>query len=544
MSFDSLGLCAPLCDTLADLGYAEPTPIQAKAIPVVLSGSDVLAGAQTGTGKTAAFALPLLQRFLSLGNPQHGGYRPVRVLVLVPTRELAAQVEESFRTYGFGTGVRCAAVFGGFNITPQIQWLRRGVDVLVATPGRLLDHVGQRTVDLSKLDVLVLDEADRMLDMGFIRDIRRILALLPTKRQNLLFSATFSNDIRALATDMLDNPVSVDVAPRNQESALVEQVLYHCPKEHKRDLLAWLVAQEPIRQALVFTRTKHGADRLCKQLQRDGISATAIHGDRSQPQRTRALADFKSGAASILVATDIAARGLDIEQLPHVVNFELPHVPEDYVHRIGRTGRAGSPGKAISLVCDDERDQLRGIERLLGRDLTREKATEFLTENGNPLPEPSTIVKPAPKGQRNGGGGRGQGGNGGGRPRNRPVNPTASSSESNGSDGTGGGRPRVRPANPNPGTGESNGSGYRTADRGAGPGRSSGYSTGSNGNWERRPGNGTSGDQRNGETRRPNPPSRGAGGASGYSNGGPTRSNRPVRNGQSAPRERGFWADF
>ncbi|MFM7321881.1 MAG: DEAD/DEAH box helicase [Armatimonadota bacterium] len=517
MSFASLGLCAHLCDTLADLGYAEPTPIQAKAIPVVLSGSDVLAGAQTGTGKTAAFALPLLQRFAVSGTANQGGYRPIRVLVLVPTRELAAQVEESFRTYGCETGVRSAAIFGGVNITPQIQRLRRGIDVLVATPGRLLDHVGQRTVDLSKLEVLVLDEADRMLDMGFIRDIRRILALLPVKRQNLLFSATFSNDIRALASAMLDNPVSVDVAPRNQESGLVEQVLYHCPKEHKRDLLTWLVAEEPIRQALVFTRTKHGADRLCKQLQRDGISAAAIHGDRSQPQRTRALADFKSGAASILVATDIAARGLDIEQLPHVVNFELPHVPEDYVHRIGRTGRAGSPGKAISLVCDDERDQLHGIERLLGRDLVREKATDFLTENGTPLPDPPTVMRAAPKGQRGGGSGRGSGGNGGGRSRNRPTNPNVAAAEPTGS-------------------------GYRNPDRAPGAPRSAG-TTGSNPNRERRFGGGQSADHRGEGAWRPSAPPRVASRAPGAPGGGSGRGHRPNPSGPSAPRERGFRSD-
>ena len=541
MSFASLGLCAPLCATLADLGYAEPTPIQSKAIPVVLSGRDVLAGAQTGTGKTAAFALPLLQRLIDSKPANGNGYRPIRVLVLVPTRELAAQVEESFRTYGFETGVRCAPVFGGVNITPQIQTLRRGVDVLVATPGRLLDHIGQRTVDLSKLDVLVLDEADRMLDMGFIRDIRRILALLPARRQNLLFSATFSNEIRALATDMLDNPESVDVAPRNQESALVEQKLYACPKDHKRDLLTWLIAEEPVRQALVFTRTKHGADRLCKQLQRDGISAAAIHGDRSQPQRTRALADFKSGAASILVATDIAARGLDIEQLPHVFNYELPHVPEDYVHRIGRTGRAGSPGKAISLVCDDERDQLRGIERLLGRSLERMTAERFRTESGDPLPDASSLAPDAPKqnaGQRSSGGR----GGGGGRSRNRGRQFGAGESNScQTAPSPDAGGNLSRPA-PQPRTSSNGPGGPTTGGRSNGPSRPVSNPSAGSGRPDRRPA-ASMADDRSAGNRRYGAPAR-SGNGNTASNARPPRPGQQNRSGDSGQRDRGFWADF
>ena len=556
MSFDSLGLCAPLCRTLADLGYAEPTPIQAAAIPVVLSGKDVLAGAQTGTGKTAGFALPLLQRFLEKPAHSGGGPRPVRALVLVPTRELAAQVDESFRTYGVGTGVRSTAIFGGVNMTPQIQALRRGVDVLVATPGRLLDHLSQRTFNLSQLEVLVLDEADRMLDMGFIRDIKRILALLPTQRQNLLFSATFSNEIRALASEMLDNPVSVDVAPRNQESALVEQVVFACPKDYKRDLLLWLIAEEPVRQALVFTRTKHGADRLCKQLQKGGVAAAAIHGDRSQPQRTRALADFKSGAVSILVATDIAARGLDIEQLPHVVNYELPHVPEDYVHRIGRTGRAGCPGKAISLVCDDESDQRRGIERLLGRPLERGKAEGFLTAEGHPLPEPSADTVPAAKStssRRQSQGGRG------GRPQgNSPRNPQWVSSSPDGprpSSASSAGAPAPKLASPGAGTvvpGHGRSSGRRNSPRSTPSDSGRGMS---------RSENAASSHQRQGGDRnQPDPggrPNRSDTGASSGASLSPrqngdrnrgfdTRGNtpRPNRPTASDPRERGFWRDF
>ncbi|MBC8101665.1 MAG: DEAD/DEAH box helicase [Cytophagales bacterium] len=391
MTFDSLGLRAELLRALGDAGYTIPTPVQAQAIPVILQGHDILAGAQTGTGKTAGFTLPLLQRLAAApARPNNSASRrPVRALILTPTRELAAQVEESVRTYGKYLPLTATVVFGGVNINPQIGALRRGVDILVATPGRLLDHVQQRTVDLSRVEILVLDEADRMLDMGFIRDIKRILALLPpgTNRQNLLFSATFSNEIKALADSLLNKPVLVEVARRNAESELVTQSVYHATKESKRDLLVHLLVEEKVGQALVFTRTKHGADRLAKQLHQDGIVAVPIHGNRSQSQRTRALADFKAGAARILVATDIAARGLDIEQLPHVFNYELPNVPEDYVHRIGRTGRAGSTGEAISLVSPDEQSYLADIEKLIKKRIARREVTNFTPKpHAAPLP--------------------------------------------------------------------------------------------------------------------------------------------------------------
>ena len=390
MSFASLGLRAELLRALADAGYETPTPVQAQAIPVILSGRDVLAAAQTGTGKTAGFTLPLLQRLMDTPAPpsRYGSVRrPVRALVLTPTRELAAQVEESIRVYGKYLSLNTAVIFGGVNIKPQFEALRRGVDILVATPGRLLDHVQQRTVDLSTVEFFVLDEADRMLDMGFIRDIRRILDILPRRRQNLLFSATFSDEIKTLADSLLNSPTRVEVARQNMESELVTQSVYLSPKDQKRDLLVHLLVEHKIGQALVFTRTKHGADRLAKQLQRDGIVAVPIHGNRSQPQRIRALADFKSGAARIMVATDIAARGLDIDQLPHVVNYELPNVPEDYVHRIGRTGRAGSTGEAISLVSGDEEAYLNSIERLLKKRITRRSPTGFIAPPFNPSSE-------------------------------------------------------------------------------------------------------------------------------------------------------------
>lgn len=365
MSFASLGLSAEILRAVVDKGYSEPTLIQRQAIPVILDGSDILAGAQTGTGKTAGFTLPLLQR-LNASSPSTGR-RPIRALILTPTRELAAQVEESVRTYGKYLSLKSTVVFGGVGIHPQIETLRRGVDILVATPGRLLDHIGQKTLDLSHVEILVLDEADRMLDMGFIRDIRKILALLPRARQNLLFSATFSQEIKQLADGLLSSPVLIEAARRNTAADLVSQVVHPVDRERKRELLSFLIGSNNWKQVLVFTRTKHGANRLAEQLRRDGISATAIHGNKSQGARTRALAEFKQGMAQVLVATDIAARGLDIDQLPHVVNFELPNVPEDYVHRIGRTGRAGNEGEALSLVCVDEYGLLRDIERLLKR---------------------------------------------------------------------------------------------------------------------------------------------------------------------------------
>jgi len=388
MSFDQLGLRAELLHAISDAGYTTPTPVQAQAIPVILQARDVLAGAQTGTGKTAGFTVPLLQRLNAATAQPLRTFRPVRALILTPTRELAAQVYESVRTYGKYLPTTAASIFGGVNINPQIQTLRRGVDILVATPGRLLDHVQQRTVNLSQVEILVLDEADRMLDMGFIRDIRRILSLLPTRRQNLLFSATFSPEIKTLASDLLNNPVHVEVAAKNAASDLVTQAVYLTPKEQKFDLLEHLLVQDKIEQALVFVRTKHGADKVARQLQRDGIAAVPIHGNRSQSQRTRALADFKAGHTRIMVATDLAARGLDIDQLPYVINFELPNVPQDYVHRIGRTGRAGSTGEALSLVSPDEQAYLNDIERLIKRRIDRREPVDFtMVVRSSPLME-------------------------------------------------------------------------------------------------------------------------------------------------------------
>jgi ATP-dependent RNA helicase RhlE len=400
-SFATLGLTAELVRAVTEQGYHEPTPVQAQAIPVILTGSDVLAGAQTGTGKTAGFTLPLLQRLAAGANASFSPARhPVRALILTPTRELAAQVEESVRAYGRHLPLRSTLIFGGVSIGPQIQALRRGVDILVATPGRLLDHVQHKTVDLSRVEILVLDEADRMLDMGFIHDIRRILALLPEQRQNLLFSATFTDGIRRLADGILKKPAQIEVARRNAESALVTQRVHPVAQAHKRELLAQLVKAGDWRQVLVFTRTKHGANRLAEQLAHSGIQTAAIHGNKSQPQRNKALADFKAGAIRVLVATDIAARGLDIEELPHVVNFDLPHVPEDYVHRIGRTGRAGSTGEAISLASPEEYGMLAGIEKLLGRRLEREVIAGFEPGTASSPQVPATHRKPTAQAQR------------------------------------------------------------------------------------------------------------------------------------------------
>ena len=390
MSFNDLGLRAELLRAVADQGYSEPTPVQREAIPVILQGRDILAGAQTGTGKTAGFALPLLQRLSDA--PAVKGRRPVRALILTPTRELAAQVGESVATYGRHLPMNSAVIFGGVKINPQIQKLRSGVDILVATPGRLLDHVSQKTLDLSTVEILVLDEADRMLDMGFIRDIRKILALLSKRRQNLLFSATYSNDIRQLADKLLDNPALIEVARRNTPTELVSQVVHPVDRTRKRELLSFMVGSQNWQQVLVFTRTKHGANRLSQQLEKDGISSAAIHGNKSQGARTRALANFKRGEVRVLVATDIAARGLDIDQLPHVVNYELPNVAEDYVHRIGRTGRAGNEGQAVSLVCVDEHKLLGGIERLLKRDLPKVVIDGY-------APDPSIRAEPITRGR-------------------------------------------------------------------------------------------------------------------------------------------------
>jgi ATP-dependent RNA helicase RhlE len=371
MSFATLGLSAELLRAVSAQGYTQPTPIQRKAIPLILSGRDLMAGAQTGTGKTAGFTLPMLQRLST--HPPTKGWRPVRALVLTPTRELAAQVGESVATYGCHLPLKSTVIFGGVKINPQIEKLHRGVDILVATPGRLLDHAAQKTVDLSRIEILVLDEADRMLDMGFIHDIRKVLALLPPNgaRQNLLFSATFSTEIKHLADRLLNRPVLVEVAPRNATAERILQVVHPVDKARKRELLSHMIGARNWRQVLVFTRTKHGANRLAAQLERDGLRAAAIHGNKSQGARTRALTGFKRGDVRVLVATDIAARGLDIDQLPHVVNYELPNVPEDYVHRIGRTGRAGNEGEAVSLVCVDELPLLRDIERLLKRELSK-----------------------------------------------------------------------------------------------------------------------------------------------------------------------------
>ena len=366
--FKSFELNSALLEAVAAQGYTQPTPIQQQAIPAVLSGRDLLAAAQTGTGKTAAFALPILNR-LHAENAAPQGPRAPRVLVLVPTRELAAQVEESFREYGARLTQRTLLVFGGVSPKPQIDGLRRGCDIIVATPGRLLDHLQERVVDLTRIHTLVLDEADRMLDMGFIRPIRKLIAALPKQRQNLLFSATFSSEIRELAKSILRDPVSIDVAPRNAPIELIDHRVYHVETADKQSLLSRIINEGAGRQSLVFTRTKHGANRVQQRLEKERVRCAAIHGNKSQGARTRALSDFKEGKIQVLVATDIAARGLDISELPHVINFELPHVPEDYVHRIGRTGRAGRTGEAVSLVSRDERDRLRAIEKMLGRSI-------------------------------------------------------------------------------------------------------------------------------------------------------------------------------
>ena len=436
MSFASLGLSDALVRAVADVGYTEPTPIQIQAIPAVLEGRDLLAGAQTGTGKTAGFVLPILQRLTD--NPSTGR-RPIRVLILTPTRELAAQVEESVRVYGKHVDVTSTMIFGGVSINPQISSLKQGVDIVVATPGRLLDHVGQRTIDLSKVEILVLDEGDRMLDMGFIHDIKRVLKLLPPKRQNLLFSATFSDEIKTLAEGLLNKPQHIQATPRNTAVEAVAQKVLLVDAKRKPELLIHLVKEHNWFQVLVFTRTKHGANKLAAQLLKHQIPALAIHGNKSQNARTRALAEFKKGDLQVLVATDIAARGIDIDELPHVVNFDLPNVPEDYVHRIGRTGRAGATGEALSLVAPDELNLLRDVERFTRLALPREVVPGF--ERGSPslLPEPAHEpdrtphghsrrdahhTAPRREGRGQGGERRGNGGgNGGGQGKPRKPNP-------------------------------------------------------------------------------------------------------------------------
>ena len=377
-SFAELGLSPELLKTVAEQGYTEPTPIQAQAIPLVLQGRDVMGSAQTGTGKTAGFTLPLLQRFARhVNNSASPARHPVRALILTPTRELAAQIEESVRTYGKYIGLRSTVVFGGIDMKPQTAALRQGVEFLVATPGRLLDHVQQKTVNLQQVEAFVLDEADRMLDMGFIPDVRRIMSLLPKRRQNLLFSATLTGEIRTLADSFLHDPVLVQVARNNAAAESVTHLVHPVRRERKRELLGYLIQSRALSQVLVFTSTRIGANRLAYQLNRDGIHTAAIHGDKSQPERLQALADFKSGKVGVLVATDVAARGLDIEDLPYVVNFELPSVPEDYVHRIGRTGRAGASGEAISLVCAEEHERLEAIEKLARLNIPRKIVPGF-----------------------------------------------------------------------------------------------------------------------------------------------------------------------
>ncbi len=433
MHFSDLGLAEELVRAVTEHGYTTPTPIQTQAIPVVLAGRDLMGGAQTGTGKTAGFVLPILHLLSQPGAQAtaRNGRAPVRSLMLTPTRELAAQVEESVRTYGKYTKLSSLAMFGGVSINPQISRLRNGVDILVATPGRLLDHVQQGTLDLSQVQILVLDEADRMLDMGFIRDIRKILALLPKKRQNLLFSATFSDEIKRLADGLLDRPELIQVAKRNATADNIAQTIYEVNRDQKRQVLTHLIKSEDWSQVLVFTRTKHGANRLAEQLARDDIRSMAIHGNKSQTARTKALAEFKKGDLRVLVATDIAARGIDISELPHVVNYELPNIAEDYVHRIGRTGRAGSNGVATSLVCVDELDFLRNIERLTKTSMPRQTVDGF-EPDPNARAQPVQLRSPEHRG--------------GGRGRNEPAKARAPSGNGAGrgfgkGGGPGGGKP-------------------------------------------------------------------------------------------------------
>ncbi len=412
MKFTELGLNESLLKAVKEQGYTEPTPIQAQAIPLVIEGRDVLAAAQTGTGKTAGFTLPLLER-LSQTNPKMGK-KQIRVLVLTPTRELAAQVADSVKTYGKYMSYRSTVIFGGVGINPQFATLKKGVDIVIATPGRLLDIANQGGIDFSAVETLVLDEADRMLDMGFIHDIKKLMALMPKNRQTLLFSATFSREIKALASGLLKDPVLVEVARENSTSGQISQVVYPVDKSRKRELLAQLIKTNDWKQVLVFTRTKHGANKVCKQLEEySGIKAAAIHGNKSQGARTKALADFKAGNIRVLVATDIAARGIDIDQLPHVVNFELPNVPEDYVHRIGRTGRAGMKGEAVSLVCIDEHELLRNIEKFTKSSIKKVDLEAF-------RPDPSIEAEPIQNGR--GGGKRGGGQRNGNRNGNKNNN--------------------------------------------------------------------------------------------------------------------------
>ncbi|BBO55281.1 DEAD/DEAH box helicase [Cobetia sp. AM6] len=453
-AFASLGLSAPVLKAIAEMGYSTPSPVQAGAIPAVLEGRDVMAAARTGTGKTAGFALPLVER-LSQSAP--AGARKIKALIVTPTRELAAQIDENVTAYSRHLKLRNAVVFGGVKINPQISRLSSGVEILTATPGRLLDLHSQKAIDFSDLETLVLDEADRMLDMGFIHDIRRLLKLLPTKRQTLLFSATFSDEIRGMANKLLNDPVAVEASPRNTTAEKVEQHIHTVEKSHKPSLLKHLIIKENWHQVLVFTRTKHGANRLATKLEKSGISAAAIHGNKSQNARTKALAGFKNGEVRVLVATDIAARGLDIEQLPQVVNYELPNVPEDYVHRIGRTGRAGASGRAISLVSSDERKELGGIERLLKGKLKRVEVEGFV---------PEVDVEPEREPRQPRGGQRSGGQRTGGKP--------AAEGRGNGGQRSGGQRTGSKPAGEGRGNGGQRSGGQRTGGKPAGEGRGNG----------------------------------------------------------------------
>lgn len=438
MSFDSLGLSQEILKAVAEQGYTEPSPIQAKAIPPVLEGRDVMAAAQTGTGKTAGFVLPILE-ILSGSGGYKASANEVHALIVTPTRELAAQVHNNVQQYGKHLGLKTAVVFGGVGINPQMMKMRKGVDILVATPGRLLDLVNQNAIRLNKVKIFVLDEADRMLDMGFIHDIRRIIKKLPVKRQNLMFSATFSNDIRKLAGTIVNNPVEVSVSPANTTVDLVEHWIVPVDKSQKTALLIELIKENNWHQVLVFSRTKHGANKLTKKLSEAKIPAAAIHGNKSQGARTRALADFKDGKVQVLVATDIAARGIDINLLPHVVNFDLPNVPEDYVHRIGRTGRAGQTGEAVSLVSADEVSQLSDIEHLIGELLTRKTIDGFEPQHSVPTTTLKRRTKKAkehkkPSGQNRGqrGGQRSGGNSDGAKPKSRRRRPSGNSNNNDG----------------------------------------------------------------------------------------------------------------
>ena len=500
MTFDTLGLSENILRAVREQGYDTPTPIQLQAIPAVLKGGDLLAGAQTGTGKTAGFVLPMLQRLLADKPLKDArGRTAIRALILTPTRELAAQVEESVRTYGKHVPLTSMVMFGGVGMQPQINALRRGVDILVATPGRLLDHHQQGTLDLSHVQIFVLDEADRMLDMGFVHDIKKVLAIVPAKKQSLLFSATFSDEIKALADKLLNQPALIEVARRNQTAETIAQKMHPVGRERKKELLAHLIKSGDWHQVLVFTRMKHGANRLAEYLNDNGIGAMAIHGNKSQGARTKALAEFKTGDLPVLVATDIAARGIDIDQLPHVVNFEMPNVPEDYVHRIGRTGRAGAQGEAISLVCVDEEIFLKDIERLIKRSIPREVVPGFEPPAGEKA-EPIVLGRMTigvggtrrnagggfgggggGGGGRPGGGGGRSGGGGGGRPAQpggRPAQPgggrpAAPSARPPGGGGGGGGQPngqRARPAG-----GDNRGGGGGGGNRSGGGGGGGGF---------------------------------------------------------------------